>query len=347
MLGLYNQVGITSVCSGLGTNETLNLYKTLRDRGELTTRVYQNMYIPFSTKASEEEIFKALNELGYKTGDGDDWVKIGALKTIMDGGILTGTAFLREPWGERSKEIFGITDPGYRGVLNLTKDELVRIITIAAQLGWKFTAHVTGGGGVDTLLAAYREVNQKIPISHHRFSIIHGNFFTPQSMQIMKDLGVYADMQPAWFYKDADLINKVLGIDRIKTFHPYKSLFETGVMVNGGSDHMVKLDSYSSINPYNPFLAIWATITRTTERGSVIIPEEGLTREQALRMYTINNAWASFEENMKGSIEPGKYADLAVLSHDILTCPEEKIKDIKVLLTMVDGRIVYNTRSIK
>ena len=343
MLGLYNQVGITSVCSGLGTNETLNLFKTLKDRGDLTTRVFQNIYIPFSTNASEEEIMKALQELGYKTGDGDEWVKIGALKTVMDGGILTGTAYLREPWGERGKEIFGITDPGYRGILNLSKEDLVRMITIAAKLGWKFTAHVTGGGGVDKLLAAYQEVNKTIPINQKRFSIIHGNFFTPQSIQIMKDLGVYADMQPAWFYKDADLMKKVLGEHRIKSFHPYRSLIEAGIMVNGGSDHMVKLDSYSSINPYNPFLAIWTMITRTTERGSVIVPEERITREQALRMYTINNARASFEENLKGSIEPGKYADLAVLSQDILTCPEEKLKEIQVLLTMVDGRIVYNT----
>jgi len=162
----------------------------------------------------------------------------------------------------------------------------------------------------------------------------------------MKELGVYADMQPAWFYKDADLMSRVLGPDRIKTFHPYRSLFEKGIMVNGGSDHMVKLDSYSSINPYNPFLAMWTTISRTTERGSTIVPEEAITREQAIRMYTINNAWASFEEDRKGSLEPGKYADLAVLSEDILTCPEEKIKEIKVILTMVDGDIVHSDASL-
>ena len=157
----------------------------------------------------------------------------------------------------------------------------------------------------------------------------------------MKTLGVYADMQPAWFYKDADAMNYVLGEERIKTFHPYNSLFKSGVMVNGGSDHMVKFDSYSSINPYNPFLAMWSVITRETENGSHIVQSEAITREQALKMYTINNAYASFEENIKGSIEPGKLADLVVISEDFLTCPEKNIKNIKAEITMVGGKIVY------
>jgi predicted amidohydrolase YtcJ len=124
-------------------------------------------------------------------------------------------------------------------------------------------------------------------------------------------------------------------------------LFDAGVVVNGGSDHMVKLDSYTSINPYNPFLSMWAVVARQTERGLNIVNREALTREQALRMFTINNAYASFEENLKGSIEPGKFADLAILSQNILTCPEDAIKDIKVLMTIVDGKIVYDNNTLK
>jgi len=343
MLHQYNQVGITSICSGLGTSETMKLFRMLQDNGDLTTRVFQNIQIPFSPHASLDEMRESLQALGYKTGDGDEWVKVGALKTLIDGGILTGTAFLREPWGINSKDIYSITDPSYRGILNMSKDELVRMVTAAAESGWKFTAHVTGGGGVDTLLAAYQTVNRSIPIHEKRFSIIHGNFFTPGSIQIMKELGVYADMQPAWYYKDTDLLNRVLGQERIRTFHPYRSLFEEGIIVNGGSDHMVKLDSYTSINPYNPFLGMWTVITRETERGTQFFPEQAINREQALRMYTINNALASFEEDRKGSLEPGKYADLAVLSLDYLTCPAGSIKDIQVVMTMVDGKIVYQT----
>ncbi len=266
---------------------------------------------------------------------------IGALKVLIDGGVLTGTAYLREPWGEGAKEIYGITDPNYRGILNLNKEELIRIITAANEFGWKFTAHVTGGGGVDVLLSALEEVDKVSPISSKRFSVIHGNFYTPEAITKMAAMGVYADMQPAWFFKDADLLNQVLGEERMNTFHPYKSLMGAGIMVNGGSDHMVKLDSYTSINPYNPFVAMWSVVTRKTERGSVYAPHEAISREQALKMYTINNAYASFEEDIKGSLEPGKLADLVVLSEDILTCPEENIKNIKALLTMVDGKVVY------
>jgi len=347
MLHLYNQVGITSVCSGKGTTENLNLYRALNESGDLTVRVYQNIRIPFSPHDPINVMRESIKNLGYKTGDGDEWVRVGALKATIDGGILTGTAFLREPWGKGAKEIYGITDPNYRGVLMISKEELINIVSVAAESGWKFTSHVTGGGGVDVLLAAYQEVNESIPLKDRRFSIIHGNFFTPQSMQIMSDLGVYADMQPAWYYKDADLLNKVLGEERIKTFHPYRSLFEAGIIVNGGSDHMVKFDSYTSINPYNPFLSMWAVVARQTERSTNIVSEEALTREQALRMFTINNAYASFEENIKGSIEPGKFADLAVLSQDILTCLEDAIKETKVLMTILNGEVVYESGEIK
>jgi predicted amidohydrolase YtcJ len=118
-------------------------------------------------------------------------------------------------------------------------------------------------------------------------------------------------------------------------------MVDAGVMINAGSDHMVKWDAGTSINPYNPFLAMWSMVTHKTERGTVIIPSEVISREDALRAYTINNAYASFEENIKGSIEQGKLADLVILSDDILTCPEDQIKKITPELTMVDGRIVY------
>jgi predicted amidohydrolase YtcJ len=138
-------------------------------------------------------------------------------------------------------------------------------------------------------------------------------------------------------------MESILGKERIKTFHPYKSLLDAGVMINGGSDHMVKWDANTSINPYNPFLAMWTMVSRMTERGSVIMLSEAITREQALKIYTINNAFASFEESIKGSLEPGKLADMAIITDDILTCPVNKIKDIESLMTIVGGKIVYSS----
>lgn len=347
MIDRYNQVGLTSICSGAGDPSNLRLYLDLEKQGRLHARILQNITLPVDPHAPEDEIRRSLLDLGYSTGFGNEWVRIGALKVWMDGGILTGTARLRESWGSKAKQIYGISDTTYHGLLFISKEQLVKIARAASETGWKFTAHCTGGGGVDVMLDAFEEINKSQPIKSRRFSIIHGNFYTPEAIERMKTLGVYADLQPAWFYKDADAMKYVLGDRRILSFHPYKSLFDAGVIVNGGSDHMVKFDSYASINPYNPFLAMWTVITRKTENGSLINSHEALDREQALRMYTINNAYASFEEDLKGSLEPGKLADLVVISEDYLTCPVDKIKTIKPEMTMVGGKIVYSSDSFK
>ena len=344
MMKRYNRYGITSLCAGSGDPGTVAMYLDMKKKNDLTVRVAINILLPMnSVSVTPESVREKLKTLRFVTGDGDEWVRIARLKIILDGGILTGTAYLQEPWGDKARHIFGIKDPDYRGVLNYTRENLVAIITAANEFNWSFTAHSTGGGGVDLLLDVYKEVDRVKSIKGKRFSIIHGNFFGEDEIKQMNELGVYADMQPAWFYKDADAIKYILGEKRIKTFHPYRSMFNGGVMVNGGSDHMVKWDANSSINPYNPFLAMWSVVTRTTERGTVIMPSEAITRVAALKMYTINNAYATFEESVKGSIEPGKLADLAILTEDFLNCPVDKIKDIESVVTILGGKIVYSS----
>jgi len=343
MLKRYNRYGITSLCSGAGDFESFAMYRELGNEGKLTMRICQNIILPLNTVSDASMLADTINAFNFVTGDGDEWARIGAVKVFLDGGILTGTAYMREPWGDRARSIFGVRDPNYRGVVNLSFEELFAIVSAANENGWKFTAHSTGGGGVDLLLDVYEQVNGIKSIKDRRFSIIHGNFFTDRAIQRMSELGVYADMQAAWFYKDADAMKKILGNERIASFHPYRSLIDGGVLVNGGSDHMVKWDADASINPYNPFLAMWTMVTRTTERNSVIMPDEAITREEALRMYTINNACASFEESIKGSIEPGKLADLVMLSDDLLDCPVARIRDIQSELTIVGGKIVYSS----
>jgi predicted amidohydrolase YtcJ len=341
----YNSIGITSVCSGGGTQEELKTFEALKANGDLSVRVFHNIIVPFDMNLSVAEMRDALKRMGVKTGDGDEWVKVGALKVVLDGGMLTGTAFLNEPWGRNARDIYGINDPNYRGELFYSKNQLINLITAGAEAGWKLTAHVTGGGGVDTLLAAYEAVNASIPIRDRRFSIIHGNFYSADAINKMAAMNIYADMQPAWFFKDTDLLSKVLGSKRITTFHPYRALIDAGIVINGGSDHMVKVDPNTSINPYNPFIAMWSVVTRKTEKGMVFNPEQAISRAEALKMYTINNALASFEEDVKGSIEQGKFADLVVLSNDILTCPADSIKEITPLLTMVNGKKVFQALS--
>jgi hypothetical protein len=342
MLKRYNRYGITSLVSGAGDFESVKIYLDMAEKKTLTARIYQNILYEPERNLPKEDVALQLKSFPHITGYGDKWVRIGQLKTVLDGGILTGTAFMQEPWGAKAGEIFGITDSAYRGVVRYTRGELLAMVSAANDAGWSFTAHATGSGAVNMLIDVYGEVSTTKSIKNSRFSIIHGNFYDSEAIKKMSELGVCANMQAAWFYKDADAMQKILGNDRINSFHPYRSMTGGGVIVNGGSDHMVKWDANTSINPYNPFLGMWSMIARETERGSVICPKEAISREEALKIYTINNAYASFEEKIKGSIEPGKLADLAVLTDDILSCPVGRIREIEAVMTILGGKIVYS-----
>src|SRR6202035_2179629 len=161
--------------------------------------------------------------------------------------------------------------------------------------------------------------------------ITHSNFMTKESIENCAKLGVMVDIQPAWLYLDTRTLVTQFGYDRLRYFQPLKSLFEAGAIAGGGSDHMQKIGSFRSVNPYNPFLGMQTTITRKAKwYDSQLHPEEALSREQALRFYTINNAYLMFLEDQVGSLEEGKRADLIVIDRDFLSCAEDTIKDTQV-----------------
>jgi predicted amidohydrolase YtcJ len=203
------------------------------------------------------------------------------------------------------------------------------------------TAHTAGEGGMDVLLDAYDAVSKKLPIKDLRWCITHANFPSQRNLEICKRLGVVADVQPAWLYKDGTFMVHTLGEKRVRWFQPYKTWLRY-TTIGGGSDHMIRTDSIHATNPWNPWLAMWVTVTRETEGGAKPNPEEGLTREQAIRLYTINNAYLHHEEEDKGSLEVGKYGDLIIIDRDILTCPVDEILRTKVLGTIVGGKLVYS-----
>jgi predicted amidohydrolase YtcJ len=158
-------------------------------------------------------------------------------------------------------------------------------------------------------------------------------------------LGVVVDIQPAWLYLDARTLSRQFGQDRLRWFQPLKSLFSANVPVGGGSDHMQKIGSFRSINPYNPFLGMQTAITRQARWfEGTLHPEEALTREQAIRFYTINNAKLMFLEDQVGSLEEGKFADFIVLDRDLLTCPVDTIRDTQCLRTYLGGKLVYEQK---
>ena len=176
-------------------------------------------------------------------------------------------------------EIYSIDDPEYQGVLFIPPDRLEPMVRTAVASGLQFTAHSVGDGAVHALLDAYEAVNQDTPIATTRPCITHSNFMSREAIDQAARLGVVLDIQPAWLYLDVRTLAAQFGNDRLRYFQPLQSLFRAGVTVGGGSDHMQKVGSLRSINPYNPFLGMWIAITRQA-RGfeGRLHPEEALTR---------------------------------------------------------------------
>jgi predicted amidohydrolase YtcJ len=184
-------------------------------------------------------------------------------------------------------------------------------------------------------------VNAELPIRATRPCISHSNFMSRESVQQAAALGVMVDIQPAWLYLDAHTLVKHFGYERLRYFQPLRSLFEAGAVAGGGSDHMQKIGSLRSVNPYNPFLGMATAITRRAKAyADRLHPEEALTREQAIRFYTSNNARLLNCDDQVGSLEPGKLADLVVLDTDLLSCPEDRIAATLVQRTYVGGKLV-------
>lgn len=342
LLALYNAQGITSVADRNAGREALDLLLSLEKSGELTCRV--NVARSFNPAGSREEVIRRLDELpgsdgrGGPTGAGTEWVRIGPIKLFLDGGMLLGTAFMREPWPKGPT--YQVQESGYRGVLNIPPEQLAMVLEEAARRGWQMTAHTAGEAGMDVLLDAYESVNRKMPIAGKRWCITHANFPSPRNLERCRALGVCADVQPAWLWKDGTTLLRLLGEARMRWFQPYKSWLKY-TTIGGGSDHMIKTHPVRATNPWDPWLGMWIAIARRTERGDVLFPEEALTREEAIRLYTINNAYLHHEEREKGSLEVGKLADFIILDRDILSVPYHEIIDTQVLGTFVGGRQVF------
>jgi predicted amidohydrolase YtcJ len=337
----YNSVGITTISDRSASLSAIESYAKLRDAGQLTVRVSASQGVgSLGELAKIQESIRAVAMHKLHT-ERDDWVRIVGIKMFLDGGMLTGSAYMREPWG--LSEIYSITDPQYRGVLFIPKDRLKPMVRTAVESGLQFTAHSVGDGAVHALLDVYDELAKEgLPIRQTRACVTHSNFMSKESVETAARLGVVLDIQPAWLYLDTRTLTKQFGYDRLRYFQPLKSIFAAGGVAGGGSDHMQKIGSFRSVNPYNPFLGMATAITRRAKwHDGQLHPEEALTREQALRFYTINNAKLLFKEDRTGSLEPGKLADLALLDTDLLTCPEDKIAATRVLRTYVGGKLVW------
>jgi predicted amidohydrolase YtcJ len=338
----YNSVGLTAIADRDAYASAIKRYQKLLDKDQLTLHITVSQHI--DTLGDIEGIKKNIRRVAADPlHKGSPMLRIVGIKTYLDGGMLTGSAYMREPWG--LSKIYSITDPTYRGLLFIPKERLLPIVRTTIESGLQFTAHSVGDGAVHTLLDVYEELSRQMPIRQTRPCITHCNFMSREAVEKMPKLGVVADIQPAWLYLDTRTLVAQFGYDRLRYFQPLRSLFEAGAIAGGGTDHMQKLGSLRSVNPYNPFLGMWITITRKAKwYDGQLHPEEALSREQALRFYTINNAHLLFLEDQIGSLEAGKLADLVVVDTDLLACPVDAIKDTKCLRTYMNGKLVFERK---
>jgi len=339
MLKLYAAAGLTSVGDRAAVLEDYGLYAKLKAQGKLPVRAVITWRI--NAMRSAEEVVAEIEKNPWKTGQGDEWLKFGSFKVTLDGGQSVGTAYQRMPYGAYGRQLYGQTNPDARGTLFVDGPKLTTIMRAARNKGWQLTSHAQGGAAIDVLLDTFAELDKERPIRQSRSHVMHGSFMSEESVGRMKKMGILADVQAGWLHFDVPALEQVFGYRNMRYFFPLQTYLKNGIVIAGGSDHMIGHDKNRAVNPFNPFFNMWMAITRLTREGKEIYPEEKISREQALRMYTNGPAYLHFAEREQGSIEAGKWADFVVIDRDYLTCPEAEIRRIEPLMTVVGGRTVY------
>ncbi len=336
---VYNSVGITSIFERATDRAGFDLFRDLNARHELTTRVRGTFRFSAKDAAGVESYVK---KLGLQPGEGDDMVRATCLKITVDGGIHWGTTWLSEPHGERRTAFYRNTNPAYEGEHYCSPAQMRDIFGAANKLGWPISAHVTGDGGAMAVLHAVQDVSLQQPsMLDRRFNLIHCYFPSAEMTALAKKLNVGVDTQSYLYYRDADFIARIYGEAWAERFLGLGSWVKAGVPVAINSDHMIGYDPDHAMNSFNPFLMLAIAVTRRDDQGNVHGAQQKLSRLDALRTVTTWAAWLSFDEPRLGSLEQGKLADFVVINRDYLTCPENDIRSIQPVLTVVGGKVVF------
>jgi len=312
------RLGITSVQEMTQPGE-LEAYEKIKVDGNLTCRIYSILPI---------DKYKELVNENVKVHSGDEYIRRGALKGYADGSLGAKTAWFSEPYEDDTTHGLPMDI-----VLN---GELSSWALDADKKHLQICVHAIGDKANNYILNLYEEVKNKNPEWDRRFRIEHAQHFIQGDIKRFSEIGVIASVQPYHAIDDGVWAENRIGTERILRTHPYRSFLENDTKLVFGTDWPVA--------PLNPLYGLYAAVTRRTVDGNNPdgwIPEQKITIEEAIKAYTLDAAYASFEENIKGSIEVGKLADMVVLSDDILTIAPINIWDVKVVMTVFDGEVVY------
>ncbi len=299
------------------------MFQQLKAQGRLTMRV--NYLMRIYDFSSVEKVRDTINSWHVRADEGDEWLRIGGMKTLVDGGFEGG--HMREPYAEP----YGHGGK-FKGIEVVAPSQYIPVVRELNRLGWRVATHAVGDAAVDEVLDAYEAANADRSIAGKRWTIEHYFIANPDQFSRVKALGIAVSAQDH-LYLAAPSMAKYWGRARAENVTPVRTFLDQGFLVAGGTD--------SPVIPYNPFWAMYHFITRDTISDGVYGPKQRITREEALQLYTINNARLTFEDNVKGSLEKDKFADLVVLSADYLSVPEKEIESIKPVATMVGGKFVY------
>jgi predicted amidohydrolase YtcJ len=317
-------VGVTSVQHMNPDYADIAIYNELLDEGKLTTRIYA---APLISQVDDQV------KIGIRHAFGGPYLRIGALKSYADGSLGSATAYFFEPF---------VDQPSNRGILSdamhpvsMMRDRMMKADASNLQL----CTHAIGDAGISAILDIYAEIDKAHGARDRRWRIEHAQHMAAKDFDRFAQLHVIASVQPYHAIDDGRWAESRIGHDRASRTYAFRTFLNHGVRLAFGTDW--------NVAPLNPMLSLYAATTRATLDGknpSGWFPEQKLTIKEAIEAYTMGSAYAEFQDEVKGSITPGKLADMVLLSDDILTIDPVKIRDVKVLRTWVGGKLVYDAR---
>ena len=313
---MLSKSGITSVTDAGTGVKSLQAFEDAYESGELKTRVYCMI---------RGYAFDEVNGSGKKTGYGDEWVRVGAVKLVCDGSISERTARLSKPY---------IGRPDYYGIIINNEDEIYEEAIKAHSNDWQIGVHANGDVGIDITLRVFERLQKEKYRKDPRFRIEHCTIINESLVQRIKNLGVIPNPFSTYVYFHGEKM-KEYGKERLENMFAVRSFLDAGIPVTQTSDYPP--------GPFEPMMAIQSSVTRTDYTGEVWGPSQKISVEEAIKVATINGAYASYEENIKGSIEIGKLADLTILGQDPRETDPMRIIDIPIERTMVGGKWVYES----